>query len=82
LIDATHSELLTALAFVGGKGSARKLRDHLHWSKNKVDRVTNEMVSGGKLRRVEIAVACRGGKTRACEGFEAVGAPVSESPVV
>jgi hypothetical protein len=80
-LDAIHSELLTVLAAQEGRATARKIRDITHWSKNKVDRVTEEMINGGKLRRVGITVACGNGRTRACEGFEAVGEPVSESPV-
>jgi hypothetical protein len=77
--DAAHFELLTALASLGGKATARKIRDTMRWSKTKVDRVTSDMVSVGNLRRVEIAVACGNGKMRACEGFEAVGEPIGES---
>jgi replicative DNA helicase len=80
-LDAAHSELLTALASLGGKATARKIRDTTHWSKNKVDRVTEEMINEGRLRRVGLTVACGNEKTRACEGFEAVREPVSESPV-
>ena len=78
--DATHTELLAALASLGGKATARKIRDTTRWSKNKVDRVTGNMVTAGKLRRVEIAVACGKARMRACEGFEAVGEPTGESP--
>jgi replicative DNA helicase len=77
--DATHTEVLAALAFLGGKATARKIRDTTRWSQNKVDRVTSDMLSAGKLRRVEVSVACGNGKMRACEGFEAVGEPIGES---
>jgi replicative DNA helicase len=78
--DAAQAELLAALASLGGRATARKLRDATHWSASKVDLMTTELVNIGKLRRVEISVACGNARTRACDGFEAVGEPAGESP--
>jgi replicative DNA helicase len=80
--DDTHTALLAVLAPLGGRATARKIRDTMRWSQSKVNRVTTAMISAGKLRRVEVSVACGNGKMRACDGFEVVGEPIGEHRLV